>query len=55
MQDQPIQIPIHGTMQQPQLSVGALDDLGRQAVTGAAEGLLQQELQKQLERLFPPR
>ncbi len=55
MKDQPIQIPIHGTLQQPQLNVGALNNLGSQAVTGAAEGLLQQELQKQLERLFPPR
>ena len=53
LKGQTIAVPIGGTLQAPQLDTRGLTELNRQIVTGAAGGLLQQELQKQLERLLP--
>jgi hypothetical protein len=53
LRGQTLSIPVHGTLDRPQLDRRALQTLTQQAVRGAAEGLLQEELQKQLNRLLP--
>ena len=52
LQGQTLRIPIRGTLSQPRLDTRSLRQLTRQNVRGAAEGLLQQELDRQLKRLF---
>ncbi len=53
LRGQTLQIPIRGSFTSPQLDTQFIRDLGRQAVTGAAENLLQQQLQKGLGKIFP--
>ncbi len=53
MRGQTVKIPIRGTLQQPVLDQRALQALTQQAVRGAATGILQQELQRQLQDLLP--
>ena len=53
LKGQTLQFPIRGTLTSPQLDMQFLRDFGRQAVTGAAENLLQQQLQKGLGKIFP--
>jgi hypothetical protein len=52
---QVLAIPIQGTLSRPQLDTRALAQLSGQVVRGTAERLLQDELQKQLQRLLGPR
>ena len=47
-----LEIPVTGTFDRPRLDSSALGKLTTKAVTGAAEGLLKNELEKQLQRLF---
>jgi hypothetical protein len=49
---QTLDIPIRGTLSQPRLDSRAVQQLTRKAVSGAAEGLIKDELGKQLEKLF---
>lgn len=51
---QSLQFPIRGTLTSPQLDAQFLRDFGRQAVTQAAEGLIQQQLSRGLGKLFGP-
>ncbi len=53
LKGQTLQFPIRGSLTSPQLDMQFLRDFGRQAVTGAAENLLQQQLQKGLGKIFP--
>ncbi|MCA9150484.1 MAG: hypothetical protein KDA92_14335, partial [Planctomycetales bacterium] len=53
LRGQTLEVPIRGTLQRPQLDRRALATLTQQTVRGAAEGLLQDELQRQLNRLIP--
>jgi hypothetical protein len=53
LKGQTLQFPIRGSLTAPQLDTQFLRDFGRQAVTGAAENLLQQQLQKGLGKIFP--
>ncbi|MCA9171208.1 MAG: hypothetical protein KDB23_26225, partial [Planctomycetales bacterium] len=55
LRGQTLEVPIRGTLQRPQLDRRALASLTQQTVRGAAEGLLQDELQRQLNRLIPGR
>jgi hypothetical protein len=56
LRGQTLQFPVRGTLTAPQLDAQFLKDFGRQAVTQAAEGLLQQQLSRGLGKLFgtPP-
>jgi hypothetical protein len=54
LRGQSLQFPIRGTLTSPQVDAQFLKDFGRQAVTQAAEGLLQQQLQRGLGKLFGP-
>ena len=51
---QTLRFPIRGTLTSPQVDSQFLKDFGRQAVSQAAEGLLQQQLQRGLGKLFGP-
>ncbi len=51
LRGQTLEIPIRGTVQQPQLDRRVLQNLTQQSLRGTAEGLLRQELQRQLNRL----
>ena len=51
---QSLQFPIRGTLTSPQVDAQFLKDFSRQAVTQAAEGLLQQQLQRGFGKLFGP-
>lgn len=58
LRGQSLQVPIHGTLTSPKLDQRAIQQITQQAVTGAATGLIQDELNKQLgrglEKLFGP-
>ncbi len=53
LKDQTLSIPIHGTCSSRNWTRGVMSNLNRQFVTGTAENLLQQEMQKQLQRILP--
>lgn len=48
-----LQIPIRGNLNSPQVDRRALQSLAQQTVRGAAEGLIQDELKRQLQKLIP--
>jgi hypothetical protein len=52
--DQAIRLPIGGTLDRPKVDGRALEQIARQFLHGAAENLLQDQLNKQLNRLFNP-
>ena len=52
LRGQSIQIPVHGTFAKPQLDRGAIAKLSRQLIGNGAERLIQQELQKGLQKLL---
>ncbi len=54
LRGQSIRIPITGTLSHPKVDRSALRQLSRQLLGGAAERLLQDELQRQLKNLFRP-
>jgi hypothetical protein len=58
LRGQSLQIPIHGTLTSPKLDQNAIQQITQQAAIGAANGLIQDELNKQigrgLEKLFGP-
>jgi hypothetical protein len=54
LRGQTIQLPVQGTLGRPQVDGQALAQLTRQAVGGAATRLLEQELNRGLERLLRP-
>ncbi len=55
MQGQAIRIPIQGTLSRPQLERSAVAQLSRQMVESTAQNLLQEELQKGLQKLLGPK
>jgi translocation and assembly module TamB len=55
LKGQTLQIPIQGTLSQPKVDARVLEQLTKQMIGGAAKGLLEQELNKGLERLFRPK
>jgi hypothetical protein len=55
LRGQKLQIPISGSLQRPYLDRRVLQNLSRDTLRGAAEGMIQQELQRQLEKLLPAR
>ena len=52
LKGQTIDVPISGSLQQPRLDRRVLNNLTNKTITNGAEELLQQEVQKQLNRLF---
>ncbi|MCC7334704.1 MAG: hypothetical protein IT422_06395 [Pirellulaceae bacterium] len=56
MRGQSLNFPVRGTIKQPQMDADGLRQFSRQAVQGAATGLIQQQLSKGLGKLFgqPP-
>ena len=54
LRGQVLQIPVEGTVRQPRLDSRALAQLSGQMMRQTAEGWLQDELQKQLNRLLGP-
>ena len=52
LRGQRISIPIRGQINKPQLDSSAISQLAKQFVNQAAQGLLQDGLNKGLERLF---
>jgi translocation and assembly module TamB len=52
LRGQTLQFPVRGTVARPQLDASMLGQFGRQALEGAAQGLLQQGINRGLERLF---
>lgn len=53
LKGQTLRIPVRGTVQRPQLDRSILQQLGQTAVRGAAQGLLQDEVQRQMNKLLP--
>lgn len=53
LKDQTIQLPIAGTLSKPKIDVKVLDKLAAQFIRKQGEGLLRNELNKQLDRLIP--
>ncbi len=54
LRNRTIRIPIGGTLSKPKLDQRVLAEFSRQAVENAARNVLQDELQKGLDRLFAP-
>ena len=52
MRGQSLNFPVRGTIQKPQMDAEGLRQFSRQAVQGAATGLIQQQLSKGLGKLF---
>ncbi len=52
LKGQTLRIPIRGTLQNPRLNQNVLQNLSSGAVQNAAEGFLQNEMQRQFNRLF---
>ena len=50
--NQMIQVPIKGSLNKPQANMKILKDLAPNVIGGAAEGILQNELEKGLQKLF---
>jgi translocation and assembly module TamB len=55
MQGQSLQIPIGGTLGRPQIDPRAWQQVLALFAQGAARGLIEDQLNKQLDRLFQPR
>jgi hypothetical protein len=55
LQGQVLRLPIQGTLKNPRVDGGVLARLGQQTLGGAASQLLEQEMQRGLQRLFGPR
>jgi len=54
LKDQTLKLPISGTLRQPKLDRTAFDQAARQFFQNAAQGVLQNQVNRQLERLMPP-
>ncbi len=52
LRGQSLQFPMRGTLKSPQLDGGAIQQLGRQTVQGAAQGLLEKGLSRGFEKIF---
>jgi hypothetical protein len=52
LKGQTLRIPIQGTLQNPRVNQNVLQNLSRGAIQDAAEGYLQNEVQRKLNRLF---
>ncbi|MBN2025117.1 MAG: DUF748 domain-containing protein [Pirellulales bacterium] len=55
LRDQILQVPLRGTLSQPKLDQARLQQYNQQFIRQAAGNLLQGELNRQLDRLLPPR
>jgi translocation and assembly module TamB len=55
MREQVIKIPITGTLSKPKLDKRAIDQIAGSLIQGAVRGTIENELGKQLDRLFQPR
>ncbi|MFV1966300.1 MAG: hypothetical protein ACC628_12825 [Pirellulaceae bacterium] len=55
LRGQVLQLPIQGTLKNPRVDGGALARLGQQTLGGAATRMLEQELNRGLQRLLGPR
>ena len=49
---QTIEIPIRGTLRNPKIDDSVLSSLTQKAIRGAADNFLQNELERQLQKLF---
>ncbi len=54
LRNQTIRLPIGGTLSKPKIDQRALDRVSRQFLENAARNVIEDELNKQLERLFDP-
>ena len=54
LRGQTLRIPITGTLGQPRVDRSSLEQLSQQLIGGAAQRLLQDELQNQLQKLLQP-
>ncbi len=54
LREQTLRLPVGGTLDRPKLDRGALEQVSRQFLQGAAQNLLQEQLNKGLDRLFNP-
>ena len=54
LRDQVIRLPIGGTLEKPKIDRRALEQVSRQFLQGAARNVLEDQLNKQLDRLFRP-
>ena len=52
LRGQTIEVPIRGTLKQPRVDHNFLNDLGQKVLRRSTESFLQEEVQKQLNRLF---
>jgi hypothetical protein len=52
--NQTLQLPINGTLLRPQVDRRALEAIAQKAVRGAAENILEDQLSRQVDRLFQP-
>jgi translocation and assembly module TamB len=52
LRGQSLQFPVRGTVSKPQLDASALRQIGRQTLESAGQNLLQQQLNKGLDKLF---
>ncbi|MFO0923044.1 MAG: hypothetical protein U0905_11225 [Pirellulales bacterium] len=52
--DQSIQLPIQGTLQRPQVDFSKISNLAAQAVQGAAQGMLQKQMEKGFNKILGP-
>jgi hypothetical protein len=55
LKGQTIKLPISGTLSRPQVDQRALGELSKQAIREVGTNLLQDQLQRGLERLLPTR
>jgi len=55
LRGQSVKIPVGGTLSKPQIDRRALDQLAAQLIGNAATGLLQNEIEKGLDKIFKPR
>lgn len=55
LRGQSLQVPIGGSVSKPKLDSRALTDISKQAITGAASKLLEDELSRGLDRLLRPK
>lgn len=55
LKSQPLKLPIGGTLKHPKLDTQQLRDLGRQTIRETAKGLLGNEIERGLNRLFKPK
>jgi translocation and assembly module TamB len=54
LRNQTIRLPIHGTLSKPQIDVQVMEQLSKQFIQNAAKNVIEDQLNRQLDRLFTP-